>query len=151
MAEVEATAAEVMQTKVHTVELNSNVKDCAKAMAKNKAGYAVVVESGRAIGIVTERDMVWKVIADTLNPSKVLVRDIMSTPLITIPPSATMMEAAKIMSEYKVRRLVVIDSTGNPSGIISSNDLARALAKNKGFSDDTLNAIARLESGGPYQ
>jgi CBS domain-containing protein len=151
MAEEEPIVAQVMDTKVHVVERDTNVKDCAKSMAKAKAGYAVVVTSGMAAGIVTERDMAWKVIADNLNPSKVLVRDIMSTPLITVAPTATITEAAKLMSEYRVRRLVVIDERGNLAGIVSSIDMAKSLAKEKGFSDVTLNAIARFETGGPYQ
>lgn len=153
MAEEEVTVSKMMDFKVNVVELNTNVRDCAKEMAKKKAGYAVVVKGGTAMGIVTERDFVQKVIADNLNPSKVLIRDIMSTPLITITPSATITEAARLMSEYKVRRLVVIDDEGSLAGVVTANDMARTLAEKKGFSDVTLNAIARLESptGGPYQ
>ena len=153
MASAEATVGKIMDAKVNIVELDTNVRECAKDMAKKKAGYAVVVRKGTAVGIVTERDFVWKVIADNLNPSKVLIEDIMSTPLITIMPSAPMTEAAKMMSEYKIRRLVVIDEEGNLAGIVASTDMARTMAEQKGFSDITLNAIARLESptGGPYQ
>jgi len=151
MAEAETTVGEMMDTKVHTIEGDTNVKDCAKSMAKGKSGYAVVVKSGIAVGIVTERDLVWKVIADNVDPAKVLVRDIMSTPLITIEPSATMTDAAKLMTDYKVRRIVVIDENGSLAGIVSSIDMAKSLAKEKGFADVTLNAIARLETGGPYQ
>lgn len=153
MSEAETSVAKIMDSKVNVVELDTNAKDCAKEMTKKKAGYAVVVQSGTAMGIVTERDFVQKVIADSLNPSKVLVRDIMSTPLITTTPSATMTEAAKLMSEYKVRRLVVIDDQGNLAGIVAATDMARTLAEKRGFSDVALNAIARLESpsGGPYQ
>jgi len=153
MAEEEVTVSKLMDSNVNVVDMNTNVKDCAREMGKKKAGYAVVVKDGNAMGIVTERDFVQKVIADSLNPSKVLIRDIMSTPLITITPSATMTEAAKMMSEYKVRRLVVIDDRGDLAGIVASTDMARSLAERKGFSDATLNAIARLENptGGPYQ
>jgi CBS domain-containing protein len=153
MAEAEATVSQFMDSTVNVVEMDTNVRDCAKEMAKKKAGYAVVVKNGTAMGIVTERDFVQKVIGDGLNPAKVLIRDIMSTPLITIAPSAAMTEAAKLMSEYKVRRLVVVDDEGNLAGIVAATDLARTLAEKKGFSDPTLNAIARLESptGGPYQ
>ena len=153
MAEEESTVADIMDKSVHVVERGVSVRDCARAMAKQKAGYAVVVKSGAAVGIVTERDMVWKVIADNLNPSKVLVGDIMSTPLISISPSASMTEAAKLISEYRVRRLVVIDENSGLVGMVSSYDLARTLAKRESYSNVTLNAIAKLGSptGGPYQ
>ena len=153
MVEEEPRVAKLMNAKVNIVQMDLNVRDCAKGMAKSKAGYAVVVSQGNAMVIVTERDFVQKVIADGLNPSKVLIRDIMSTPLVTITPTATMTEAAKLMSEYKIRRLVVIDEEGDLAGIVAATDLARSLAEKQEFSDATLNAIARLENptSGPYQ
>jgi CBS domain-containing protein len=153
MTEEETNVGQVMGTNVHTVELNTNARDCAKTMARRKVGYAVVVQRGTAVGMITDSDLVTKVIADGLDPSKVLVRDIMSTPLLTIVPSATMTAAAKMMVEYKVRRLVVVDAKGNLAGIVAATDLAKTQAEKKGFTDVTLNAIARLESptGGPYQ
>jgi len=153
MAEEESTVADIMDKNVHVVERSVSVRDCARGMAKQKSGYAVVVKSGEALGIVTERDMVWKVIADNLNPSKVLVGDIMSTPLISISPSASMTEAAKLISEYRIRRLVVMDENSGLVGMVSSYDLARTLAKRESYSNVTLNAIAKLGSptGGPYQ
>jgi CBS domain-containing protein len=153
MSEEEATVAQIMDKNVHTVEYDVSVKDCARAMAKQKSGYAVVVRAGATLGIVTERDMVWKVIGDNIDPSEVRVSDIMSTPLISIAPSATVTEAAKLMSEYRVRRLVVIGENGGLAGIVSSINMAMSLAQKSGFSNPTLNAIARVESptGGPYQ
>jgi CBS domain-containing protein len=146
------TVEQSMDKEVETIDLDSTARDCAKMMAKDKVDYAVIVQRDLPIGIITERDMV-EVIAENLDPSKVLVRDVMSTPLITIKASATMTEAAQRMAEYKIRRLVALDDNGNLVGIVGVTDLARIHAKRKGFSDVTLNVIARLESpiGGPYQ
>ena len=156
MAEAQEPAVkELMESKVASVELNSNVRDCAKMMAKRGVSCAVIVtQGGGAAGIVTERDLVTKVIADGLNPAKVLVRDIMSTPLITISPDAKMSDAAELMSQYMIRRLIVVGQDGNLPGIIPSGDLARALAKQHDFKEAALNALARVKSaatGGPYQ
>ncbi|MDV3244707.1 MAG: CBS domain-containing protein, partial [Nitrososphaerales archaeon] len=154
MAEEEPTVAELMERKVISVEMNSNVRDCAKAMSKRMVSCAVVVRGGGAVGIVTERDLVTKVIADALDPAKVLVRDIMSTPLITISPEATMSDAAELMSQYMIRRLIVIGPDGNLVGIITSGDLAKALAKKHDYKEVALNALARVRgepTGGPYQ
>lgn len=142
---------DIMEKKVQTVDLNTNVKRSADVMAKKGCGCVVVVQEKIAVGIVTERDLVSKVIADGLDPAKVLVRDIMSTPLITIHPEAKLTEAANLMSEYKIRRVVVTGEDGSLAGIVTAGDLARTLAESKKYSDVTLNAIARMKSGGPYQ
>ena len=154
MEEVEPTVAEIMDSKVLAIDLDSKARDCAKAMSKRGVGYAVVVQGKAAIGIVTERDLVSKVMGDALDPSKVLVRDIMSTPLITVGPQATMTEAAELMAEYKIRRLVVIGEGGALAGIVSSVAMARVLAKKHGYQEATLNALAKYREGpgeGPYQ
>ncbi len=141
-----------MEENVQTIDLNANVKKGAAVMAKKGIGSLVVVQEGRAVGIVTERDLVSKIIADGLDPAKVLVRDIMSTPLITIQPDAKIAEAARLMNEYKIRRVVVTAADGSLAGIVTASDLARVLAERKEYSDMTLNAIARVSpEKGPYQ
>lgn len=152
--EEEPTVSALMERKVISVDLNSNARDCAKAMSKKLVSCAVVVRGGAAVGIVTERDLVTKVIADALDPAKVLVRDIMSTPLITINPEATMSDAAELMSQYMIRRVIVIGKDGNLAGIITAGDLAKALAKKHDYKEVALNALARVRgepTGGPYQ
>ncbi len=154
MEEEEPTVAEIMQKKVLAAEMNTTARECAKSMTKRGVGCAVVVQGKAAIGIVTERDLVSKVMADVLDPAKVLVRDIMSTPLITVTPEATMTEAAQLMAEYGIRRLVVIDREGALAGIVTAVDLGKVLAKKRGYEEAALNAIARVkegQAGGPYQ
>ncbi len=143
---------DIMEEKVQTIDLNTNAKKGAGVMAKKGIGSLVVVDGGRAVGIVTESDLVSKIIADGLDPAKVLVRDIMSTPLITIQPHAKMTDAAKLMHEYKIRRVVVVNEDGSLAGIITTGHLANALAEKKDYSDVTLNAIAKMNPAGlPYQ
>lgn len=154
MEKAEPDVANVMEKAVMAVDLNTNVRDCASAMSKRGVSCSVVTEVGLAVGIVTERDLVSKVLADALDPNKVLVRDIMSTPLITVSPSATITEAAGLMAEYRVRRLIVVDGTGAMLGIITAGDLARHLAEKHGYREPTFNAMARYREGindSPYQ
>jgi len=143
-----------MSKDVLAVNLNTNAKDCAKAMMKKGVSCAVITEAGTAVGIVTERDLVSKVLAESIEASKVLVRDIMSTPLITTTPDAPLVGAAEVMAQYRIRRLVVIDSSGALSGIVTAGDIARTLAEKQQYRDATLNAMARYSEGGdsgPYQ
>lgn len=118
-------------------------------------GCAVITQEGSAIGIVTERDLVSKVMAESIEAKKVLVRDIMSTPLITIGPDAPLAGAAEMMTRYRVRRLVVVDGEGALVGVITTGDVARSLAEKQGYREATLNAMARYSEGkqanGPYQ
>jgi len=154
MAKGDETVGQVMSKDVLAVNLNTNAKDCAKAMMKKGVSCAVITEAGTAVGIVTERDLVSKVLAESIEASKVLVRDIMSTPLITTTPDAPLVGAAEVMAQYRIRRLVVIDSSGALSGIVTAGDIARTLAEKQQYRDATLNAMARYSEGGdsgPYQ
>lgn len=154
MAVEEPLVENVMEKAVMAVDLNVNAAECAGGMAKRGVSSAVVTQGGTAVGIVTERDLVSKVLADALDPKKVLVRDIMSTPLITVPANAKITTAASVMAEYRIRRLVVVDDAGTLLGIITAGDLARNLAEKHDYKEATLNAVARYRGGfegGPYQ
>jgi CBS domain-containing protein len=155
MAQQETTVERVMSKVVMAVELNINAKDCARAMAKRGVSCAVITQTGTAIGIVTERDLVSKVMAESMDAKNVLVRDIMSTPLITITPDAPLTAAAGMMARYRIRRLVVVDEEGSLVGIVTAGDIARSLAEKQGYREPTLNALARYGEGklenGPYQ
>ena len=154
MTQRDPNVADVMAKAVLAVDLNTNVKECSKAMAKRGVSCTVVTQANRAIGIVTERDLVSKVLADAVDPTKVFVKDIMSTPLIIVSPNASLTDAAAQMAEYRVRRLVVVDMSGSMVGIITAGDIARSLAEKHGYREPTFNALARYKEGtegGPYQ
>jgi len=155
MTQGEPTVATVMSKAVMTVELNTSAKDCAKAMAKRGVSCAVITQGGSAVGIVTERDLVSKVLAESIDAKNVLARDIMSTPLITVGPDSTLTNAAELMAQYRVRRLVVVDSSGALVGLVTTGDIARSLAEKHGYREATFNAMARYSEGqyegGPYQ
>jgi len=154
MTQAEPAIAKVMSKPVMAVELNTNTKDCAKAMTKRGVSCAVITQRGSAIGIVTERDLVVKVLSEGIDPKNVLVRDIMSTPLITVSPEAPLTAAAELMAQYRIRRLVVVDKEGALVGVVTTGDIARSLAEKHGYREATFNAMARYAEGaegGPYQ
>jgi CBS domain-containing protein len=154
MTQREPSVADVMAKAVLAVDLNTNVKVCSKAMAKRGVSCSVITQGDRAIGIVTERDLVSKVLADAVDPTKVFVKDIMSTPLITVSPNVSLTDAAAQMAEYSIRRLVVVDQGGSMVGIVTAGDIARSLAEKHGYREATFNALARYKEGtegGPYQ
>ncbi len=98
------------------------VLEAAKKMAAKKIGGLVVVRSGRPIGLLTERDILWKVTAKEGNPKKVLVRQVMTSPVVTVSPLATLRAAARIMIGHNVRRLVVT-RLDQVEGVVTARDV----------------------------
>jgi predicted transcriptional regulator len=122
--EPEAVAVkDIMSRPVVTVKESDTAVDAAKLMAKHDIGCVLVAgKKGETIGIVTERDIVQRVAAKNLLPSKVTVGDSMSKPVITIQSRASVTDAAKLMNQRKVRRLAVIDD-GKLAGVLTMKDI----------------------------
>jgi CBS domain-containing protein len=150
---MEALVDSVMRDKPEAVDPDITVTTAAGLIAKRSEECLVVSKDNLVVGIVTSSDMIGKVIAVGANPSEVLLRDIMSTPVITVNVKATITEAARIMSDYGVRKLPVVDESGALAGVVTSLELARWLAKRNDFQDPALNALASMkkEGGGPYR
>ncbi len=142
-----------MKTGLVMVEKDQTVRNAVSLMVRRNSSCLIVVSSKTVVGIVTESDLVRKVLSANVNTSEVLIGDVMSTPLITISPEAKTSDAAQKMAEYQITKLVVVNEGGAPVGLIAAGDLARVEALKKNYADFTLNAIARLNksgAGGPY-
>ena len=113
---------DVMTKEVVVADPDWTVLEAAKRMATKKIGGLVVVKSGRPIGLVTERDILWKVTAKEKSPTKVCVRDVMASPVVTVSPLATLRSATRIMIEHNVRRLVV-SRLDVVEGIVTARDI----------------------------
>jgi len=150
---MEALVDSVMSKKPVAVDPNMTVAKAAELIARKSEECLIVAKDDFVIGIVTPSDIIGKVVAVAANPAKVFVRDIMSTPVVTVQTTATTKEAAEIMSDYGVRKLPVVDKSGALAGVITSLELARLLAKESDFQDPALNALAKLkkDGGGPYR
>jgi len=115
---------EVMSKTPMTASPDETVDRAAATMRTKDIGSLIVVENGRPTGIVTERDIVTKVVAANKVPSSVKVRDIMSSPVVAVGPREEVVQAARLMSERKIRRLAVVDN-GNLVGVVTENDIVR--------------------------
>jgi signal-transduction protein with cAMP-binding, CBS, and nucleotidyltransferase domain len=114
---------DVMSSPVLTIKDADSVLSAAKLMKKNEVGCVVVVDkSEKPIGLITERDVVRRVAALDMVPSKVQASKTMTKPPAVIEASANVTDAARKMREMKVRRLVVLQG-GKLTGIITSNDI----------------------------
>jgi len=117
------TVKDYMEKDVPTLGDTATVTEAAKKMAKAGKGFLVILKEGQPSGIVTEHDFVQKVIAKELDPKKLLIGQIMSTPLITIDPDEDLLKASQVMRENNVRRLPVVRDD-IIYGIITANDIA---------------------------
>jgi CBS domain-containing protein len=88
----------------------ATVQDAAKEMKGEGIGSLIVIDSGKPMGIITESDILKKVVAEGLDSSKILVDDIMTSAIITVKPDTTIEEAIKIMGELGIRRLPVVEN-----------------------------------------
>ena len=129
-----------MTTNVITIGVNETVLYAAKLMHQQDVGDLVVMEGNVPKGIVTERDLVRRVMA-LKKPLETKVSEIMTDPLITIEDNASIRDAARKMVKYKIRRLPVTKNTVLV-GIIVASDFAKHVSK-KTLSEELLAAISR--------
>ena len=114
---------DIMSSPVVTLNEAATSNKVATIMDENNLGCVIVTnETGKPVGIITERDLVIRVIAKNLVPDTVKSKEIMTSPLVTIEPEATISEAARRMSRLEIRRLGVVYK-GNIVGLISSRDI----------------------------
>jgi len=99
----------------------------AQIMKENKIGSLIIEENGKPIAIVTERDLVHRLIAEEKDPTKCTVAEVCSKPVVAVSIHADVDMAVDIMNDYKIRRIVVVDDKDNVVGILTTDDLGRKL------------------------
>ncbi|MEO5692852.1 MAG: CBS domain-containing protein [Usitatibacter sp.] len=113
---------EVMTPDPRTVKLSDSLQTAAMIMRDEDTGVVPVVDDGRLVGVVTDRDIVIRAVAD--GDFSVLISDIVSDDIVTATADMDTSEAADLMSEHQVRRLPVVDGDDKLVGIVSLGDLA---------------------------
>lgn len=116
-----------MSSPVITVDGGVNVRDAALLMTDRKIGSIIITERGQPIGVVTERDILERVVSPCKDPCETRVKEIMSSPLITVPKETDILSAIRKMRENDISRLVVMDR-GALLGIVSERDIIRAIS-----------------------
>jgi CBS domain-containing protein len=114
--------------------------EVARLMAEHDCGAIPVVRDGgerKPVGIITDRDIVVRALADGRDPYGTTVGDCMSNSCVTIAPDATIEDCCKVMEAYQVRRVVVVDEGGRALGVVSQADVATAA------SDEDVAAVVR--------
>ncbi len=121
-------ASEIMITDVKTVTIDATIDMAAKEMANANIGSLIVIDGEELLGILTERDILKKVVAHNLLPSEVGVEDVMAFPLISIRPDLPISMIIEKMAKLNIRRMPIVER-GELLGIICSRDLFREAPK----------------------
>lgn len=133
---------DVMSSPAMTISEDASTDRVAKLMEKHDVGCIIVTgKSGKPLGIITERDLVVRVVAKNLKPEAVKAKKVMTAPLITIEPDATISQAAKMMNRLNIRRLGVIYK-GQVTGVLSSKDVLGVMPELL----ETIQERARIEN-----
>lgn len=137
-----ASAAQLLERKpraIHVIEPDAPVLEAIRRMAEHGVGALLVMEGSRLAGIISERDYARKVILKGRSSSDTPVRDVMTSQLHTVAPSADADQCMAIMTERRVRHLPVVEG-GNVLGVLSIGDLVRAVLEQQAYT------IAQLEN-----
>ena len=139
--------SDLMRKKLVTIEESGSVQESANRMKdKNVSSLIVVDANGRPLGLITERDLVRKVCIHDVSASKIINRDIMSSPLISIESKSSQSEAVDIMLQNNVRHLLVVDNESSenvnkPIGIVTPLDFTRSEGYEGSDDNDTIEKL----------
>jgi CBS domain-containing protein len=114
---------DVMTGDVDMVVPSAKISDAAEKMRNLNVGSLPVLDQNKLVGIITDRDITIRATADGSNPDEVMVKEIMTTEVVTVTPEMTLDEASQLMAAHQVRRLPVVEND-QVIGMVSLGDLA---------------------------
>lgn len=120
------TIEKLMSTKIYSIGSEKTVRNAAEEMARNKIGSLLVTREGNYIGIITEVDIIRKVVAKGIDPAVTSVKSVMTAPLITIEADRSILDANDLMEQKKIRHLGVTRN-GKVIGMVSVRDFLHPL------------------------
>jgi len=115
---------DIMVTKVVTTTKNSTLEEAVKLMNDHEIGCLVVTENKKAVGILTERDLLKRILAKSENLKRIKVEEAMSTPLISVEPTVEIGDASKLMFEMNIKKMPIIGK-GELLGLVTLTDILR--------------------------
>ena len=133
---------DIMKSEIVACKPDAPAIDAARKMAESGSSYCLVIEGDEVLGIVTERDIVNRIVSMNRDPYETKVRDIMTTPLIAINEESNIEDAALIMSKNRIRKLAIVNENGKLTGMITISDIARELASMLKLENMLINALA---------
>jgi CBS domain-containing protein len=125
--------SEVMVKNPVEVKPDTSCREIARLMKNRKIGSVVLVEKGKPVGIITERDLVHRVMALEKDQNTCTAEEVATKPVIAVSIHADVEMVVDIMKDYNIRRLVVVDKDDKMVGIVTTDDLSKQL---RGMSEE---------------
>ncbi len=119
-------AQDIMTTEVVAVDKKTSVKDAAVKMAESDVGSVVVNDKDKLVGIITDRDITIRAVAEKDDMNKVTCADVMSTNVVTATSDTDMEEVINLMSEHQIKRIPIVEKN-NVVGMISLRDISQTI------------------------
>jgi CBS domain-containing protein len=120
---------EIMSKDITSLPKAATVSDAAKFMTDMNVGSVIVIEDDKPLGLLTDRDIVSKVIAYDKDHKTTAIGEVMVSPIITVSEEKDIVEVTKLMSFHGIRRLPVVDAGGKVVGVVSLDDILVILGK----------------------
>ena len=118
-------AQDIMTSDPTCCSPDTKVEDVAKLMAEQDCGEIPVVDSERkVVGVITDRDIACRVVAQSKDPKQTEVRDVMSRPVVTATPETSVEDCCAMMEQHQIRRVPVVDQRGGCCGMVAQADIA---------------------------
>jgi signal-transduction protein with cAMP-binding, CBS, and nucleotidyltransferase domain len=138
-------AKEIMHKELLTVDAGATIRQCVQRMDAARTGYAIVLRDGQPFGIVTEWDLVHRVLAPAIDPDSVKVETIATGPLVTVDAETSTYDLVELMAGRGIRRMVVTRD-GKVVGIVTAKDV---LAAFRTYVDRLSSEIGRMQAPPP--
>jgi prevent-host-death family protein len=116
---------DVMIKPLLTIDINQNAKNAGEILRRTRRDSLVVTKKGKPVGIVTDTDLIKKIVAKNLLPSKVKISKVMASPLVVISADASILDASRKMKRNNIKRLAVVENK-KLIGVVSLSDIARS-------------------------
>jgi len=133
---------DIMTRDVITVSPDTGIQNVARLMSEHDIGAVLVSENKKVLGLITDRDIIIRAIAEGKNPSTTKAKEVMTTDITVVTPDTDVHEAADIMSDQQIKRLPVVEN-GKLTGILALGDLAIE----KIHIDEAGNALSGISQG----
>ena len=132
---------EAMTSKPCSIDADKPVSYAAKMMRDEDVGLAPIVEGERLVGVLTDRDITIRVVAEGRDPDQVKVAEVASRDVVTLDPQQDLDEALRLMAQHQVRRLPVVEEDGRLVGVVAQADVAKEA--DKGRTGEVVQQISR--------
>ena len=131
---------EIMHTDLQSVPPTTSIYDTVKVLKKKNIGALAVMDGEKIVGMFSERDLVTKVVCEGLDTHKVPIKDVMTSPVITVSEEASFQDAYVLMNDNHIRHLPIVDQNGQPIGLVGLRDLMQGIMQE--MIEDFLNEAA---------